>query len=348
MRAAIFPRFALLFALVAPSLFSMSCSSVVQSLRRDLDDTQPEANAPTTGGQWPNGNFLSETVPYGGVPMSGAMVTGDTERGPASASPQAARSSKGLSGNTWIDSEQTDRNARDEVRGLQPGESTENGEITEAPPLQKRLYKSGNRATRADFVDDAQTEGSLWASNGQTNYYFTKNRIRSPADIISVSLEPEMIRDITLEIRRGLSDSEMNRELMLAQERIQRKTLGAANDGKGGPGGGTPGGAQASPERSPAGEAAAPAVEGEIPIATTADVDLAGSLELKEGDAMLAEIVERYPNGNYKIRGSKRVAYKNGQSRVVSLLGVVRGSDIAEDETVKSGKLYEYRLEAFR
>jgi flagellar basal body L-ring protein FlgH len=62
----------------------------------------------------------------------------------------------------------------------------------------------------------------------------------------------------------------------------------------------------------------------------------------------MAEIIERYPNGNYKIRGTKRVLYKNGTPRLVNLVGVVRGSDIAEDDTVPSGKLYEYRLEAVR
>ena len=61
----------------------------------------------------------------------------------------------------------------------------------------------------------------------------------------------------------------------------------------------------------------------------------------------IAEIVERYPNGNYKVRGSKKVKYRGG-SRLITMVGVVKGTDIAEDDTVNSGKLYEYRPEVLR
>jgi len=33
---------------------------------------------------------------------------------------------------------------------------------------------------------------------------------------------------------------------------------------------------------------------------------------------------------------------------MLSLVGIARGSDIGDDDVIKSGKLYEYRLEAFR
>jgi flagellar basal body L-ring protein FlgH len=62
----------------------------------------------------------------------------------------------------------------------------------------------------------------------------------------------------------------------------------------------------------------------------------------------MAEIVERYPNGNYKIRGTKRVLYKNGSPRLATVVAVAKGTDIGEDDVINSGKLYEYRLEAFR
>ena len=61
----------------------------------------------------------------------------------------------------------------------------------------------------------------------------------------------------------------------------------------------------------------------------------------------MSEIVERYPNGNYKIRGTKRIPYRNG-ARMVNLIGIVRGTDITEEDTIASGKLYEYRLEVIR
>ena len=76
-------------------------------------------------------------------------------------------------------------------------------------------------------------------------------------------------------------------------------------------------------------------------------MDLTKAIEMKSGDVIMAEIVERYPNGNYKLRGSKKVRYRNG-FRYVNILGIVKGTDISEADTIASGKLYEYRLEAVR
>ena len=82
--------------------------------------------------------------------------------------------------------------------------------------------------------------------------------------------------------------------------------------------------------------------------ATPDDVDVGKSLAIKPGDTMMAEILDRYPNGNYKIRGTKRILYKGGRPRLVNLVGIARSQDIGEDDVIASGKLYEYRLEAVR
>jgi hypothetical protein len=88
-------------------------------------------------------------------------------------------------------------------------------------------------------------------------------------------------------------------------------------------------------------------LEGAVPRATLADVDIYPELELKPGDTMMGEILERYPNGNYKIRTIKKVPFKKGPPRLVSVVGVVKGSDINDDtDSVNAGKLYEYRVEA--
>ena len=54
----------------------------------------------------------------------------------------------------------------------------------------------------------------------------------------------------------------------------------------------------------------------------------------------------RYPNGNYKIKGEKRVTYKQDRSRLVSVMGTVKSTDINEDtDKVTPGSLYEYQIE---
>jgi hypothetical protein len=80
---------------------------------------------------------------------------------------------------------------------------------------------------------------------------------------------------------------------------------------------------------------------------TPLHVNLASLISLKPGDSMMAEILERYPNGNYKIRASKVIQYRNTK-RMIRVLGIVRSSDISDDDIVSSGKLYEYRVQVYR
>ena len=93
---------------------------------------------------------------------------------------------------------------------------------------ERKLYKYGGRATRDDFVDQSQEEGSLWASGGQTNYYFTKNKIRSPGDILTMNIESELYRDIGNEVKRMLSPREKGAELKQYKEQLRTKYLSHA------------------------------------------------------------------------------------------------------------------------
>jgi flagellar basal body L-ring protein FlgH len=81
--------------------------------------------------------------------------------------------------------------------------------------------------------------------------------------------------------------------------------------------------------------------------ATLSDIDLAPVLQMKAGDTVMTEIIERYPNGNYKVRGTKRVPYRGGY-RMLTMVAIAKSADIGEDDTIGSGKLYEYRLETLR
>jgi flagellar basal body L-ring protein FlgH len=314
------------------------CSQLMGNLRHDFDDEQASAG-PTQGGQWPERGFLSEDAPE----TPGAyryMSVGHSERGIASEGGASAEQ-------PWVSDDQVASNRREMYRGDGAPEPSFQNSPNMNPPT-KRLYRNGNRATRADFVDDSQNEGSLWASDGQTNYYFTKNKVRGVGDILSIKMDQALIRDLGTEIKRTLTPNEKDMELALAQERIRQKYTGGqdASATQTAANGGAPGAQAAAPG---AGDRAPAAVPGkDIPEATPADIDVTKSLDVKEGDPIMAEIVERYPNGNYKIRGTKRIQYKAGTPRLLTLVGVARGSDIGEDDSINAGKLYEYRLEAFR
>ena len=95
-----------------------------------------------------------------------------------------------------------------------------------APGQVRKYVGRKKRVTAEDFRDNSPTEGSLWASTGQTNYYFTQNRIRSVGDIITITLEDPFIRDIKTEVKRTLSEDEVTHEIDKAQDRIRMMALG--------------------------------------------------------------------------------------------------------------------------
>ncbi len=318
-------------------LFSLSglvgCSKFFGDLRRDLDDSEP-VTPPTYGGTWTERGLLSDE--FGDIrPNSRGdyKSVGHNERSLASAAgdPSTARDQE----SSWVSQEDVEGARRDFNRRSNPEESGYSDFYSKAK------YKNGNRATRADFVDESPNEGSLWASDGQTNYYFTKNKIRGVGDIVTVNMENNIISDLVSEIRRTLTEGEKLQQIALAQERNRQAAIDAAL------------GADKNGNRAPA------AATGDkkqvqniedikVPEATVADIDISKVLEVKAGETMMAEIIQRYPNGNYKIRAVKNVKFKGGYPRQVQLIAIAKSSDIAEDDTILSGKLYEYRLQANR
>jgi flagellar basal body L-ring protein FlgH len=328
-----------MFAALALTVTLTSCAQLVEGLRRDLDDDAPPMDSPTVGGRFPERGFLSDS---GGDGSSSG-------RSPASA---RAGSQTGSSG-SWANG---DSARRDQQRGGDDGEddTANSGNTPVMKPSTQRNYKNGSRATADDFIDSSPNEGSLWASGGQTNYYFTKNKIRGVGDIVTVTVEQELVRDIALEVRRGLTPRERDSEYALAQERIKQRMSGGQKD--------SVASSAAAPDRSPAAAGAQPAggnkpyaateatgsTDVEAPAPTLADIDLTQTLELKANDTMLGEVVERYSNGNYRIRATKRVPYKNGAPRMVTVTAVAKGTDFSEDDVIASGKLYEYKIEAVR
>ncbi len=316
-------------------IFTSGCAQLMANLRRDLDDSEMQ-DGPTVGGVWPEAGYLSEE---GFAEPDRYAAVGHTERAPAS---EAAEEPESV-GPRW-----SGRGSREETRGNQYRDFTGKGRT---PAAEQSIYhdaddlKKSRRTTRRDFVDESQTDGSLWAGDGQTNFFFSKNKIRGEGDIVNVKVGDELLRDTALELKRGLSDRERDLELTEAQLRLGGK-------------GATPGDknkdavatSAASAARAPAGDTKsekASKADAEEQQATYSDIDVSQNMGFKSGDLVLAEVVQRYPNGNYKIRGTKKISYR-GTQRLMTLVAVVKGADINEEDQVDSGKLYEYRLEVVR
>ena len=221
-------------------------------------------------------------------------------------------------------------------------------------PEVKRNYHDPRtgRATKDDFIDQAEEAGSLWASGGQTNYYFIKNKLRNIGDIITLAIDNDLHRDIVEEIKESLSTREKIMELNSAQDILRNKYIAASDveemqkraeteDPKNPKTPGTPG----PPVLSSAHKMSPRDIDGQIPRAALGDINIDPAIDLKPGGNMTGEILERYPNGNYKIMAIKRVPYKHGTPRMVSVVGIVKGSDITDDtDIIPSGKLYDYKV----
>ena len=318
--------------LITVALVFSGCSSMF-GLRKDLDNEQFADNSPTSGGRWAEGGMLDDEARAN----SGRNWNrGQNDRNPASEAAPDYR----VGDRSWVSKQQPSTYGYDNIARHDNDATGDAQEIAArdatavGSKVEKRKFKNGERATRWDFVDEAKNDGSLWGGDGQANFFFTKNKVRSQGDIITVVSDADLVRDLSTEVLRTLTKDERSQELDLAQERLNTDSVKSSSAGA---------------DRAPASAAKNEGKkdEGNGREATLADIDLSKSLGFKAGDPILAEIVERYPNGNYKLRGSKKVPYKGG-FRYVTMLGIVRGQDVADDDTVQSGKLYEYRLEALR
>lgn len=314
------PYLTSLLAFFALALLSSGCG-LSGNVKRDMDGEEVSAE-PTSGGLW------SERGQLGGGLRSPASVQ-----------------EYGGGGSSWVSPENEEANARDQYRSIASEDGPTYSAQPNNPPPNRRAYKNGARATKQDFIDDSKQEGSLWAADGQNNYYFSKNKIRGVGDIITINAENDFVRDIGNEILRTLTPEEKEMELDEAQARLDKEAQGDTASGS-------------STDRSTASkskdkkdtkkkDSKSSDEPRESRDATLADVDMMKSINIKPDDTVMAEIVERFPNGNYKVRGTKKVLYR-GSTRIVNVMAIAKGSEISEDDVVKSGKLYEYRLEARR
>ena len=322
----------LLFALSGLS----GCSQLMGGLRPDLNDEYKYEQEPTVGGRFSEVGMLDE----------GRFRGPDSEESVGHGERLSNANSGRMGGQgTWLNSGEDERNS---MRRPREAEEENANQLAARPVLQKR-YKNGNRATRGDFVDDGKGDGSLWNSDGQTNYFLTKNNVHSDGDLVTVVTDEDIVRDIAAELKRTMSLVERENEMELAQERNRRRANGLPEDPTAVPAKDDKvASAQSAAARSPASATAdAEKKEVDVPPVAWADVDLRKSMEMKAGDPVMMEVLERYPNGNYKLRGLKRVRV-HGQQKMVSVVAIAKHADIGPDESIPAGKLYEYRIEAVR
>jgi flagellar basal body L-ring protein FlgH len=325
---------AVMAAIALFALGSLSgCSQLMGGLRPDLNDEYKYEQEPTSGGRFAEAGLLDEGRGRGPDSENGNVGHGERQGSPGHIGGEG----------TWLADGQDERNS---ARRPAASDDENAPQLAERPVLQKK-YKNGNRATRGDFVDDTKGDGSLWNSDGQTNYFMTKNTVHSDGDLVTITSDEDFLKDVAAELKRTMTPDERENEIELAQERNRRRANGLPEDPNAVPGKDDKvASAQSAPARAPAaiGDDTKPV---SVPAVAWADVDLRKSMEMKAGDPIMTEVLERYPNGNYKLRGLKRIRV-HGQSKMVSVIAIAKHADISPDDTIPAGKLYEYRIEAVR
>jgi hypothetical protein len=201
---------------------------------------------------------------------------------------------------------------------------------------QNRSFAMGDRATRNDFYDSSPGDGSLWANGNDANHFFTKGKVRSPGDIVSVKLDDVFIRQIAEEVKKTLTPAEQavemalhlkNNELAKDDQDLKAYRNVASDD-------------LHSDE--------ALAVKSRMEKAVRwSQVDLSKALALNPSEELRAEIIDRFQNGNFKIRAVKRVLYR-GHTKLLSLVAVAPAADLDDKDMIQSGKLYEYNIRVAR
>jgi flagellar L-ring protein precursor FlgH len=171
--------------------------------------------------------------------------------------------------------------------------------------------KSG-RVTKKEFLEEAKkNENSLWAEDGQNNYLFARNKMKTSGDLVTIKIEDELRKDMVMEVKKLLPPEYRDQEIRVPG--LTRELASDVSSDKGG--------------------------------VASAVAKQAGDMD--PTDSMTAEIIERYPNGNLRLRGVKRIQFKS-KARNMEVTAIAKGLDIDDADTIRSSKFLEHKAELYK
>jgi flagellar L-ring protein precursor FlgH len=192
----------------------------------------------------------------------------------------------------------------------------------DAPIQENKRY---HRMTREQFEKEGLTDetGSLWSGDGQGSYLFSANMVRIPGDSVNITLDGEPKKQLT------------QKAAVLAQ--LMKKANRAIASVPGTP----------APAVGPDGQ---PVAAGAAAPATPAP-SIADKKDEKEEDAkdlftvanIPSRIVERVPDGSYRVRGNQTFMIGKDEFRVIAS-GLVKSGDIS-DEGVAASKMMDPKFD---
>lgn len=197
---------------------------------------------------------------------------------------------------------------------------------TNVPPL-KDIYKAPRysenenlavptdrnyrRMTKTRMEEEAQLQanaGSMWVMEGQGSYLFAQNKMRKEGDVLNVAMDPSAKGQIDTKvsvIKKLLKQLDEQKSLELKS--AQKKTGNEA-------------------DRAPASEEKAAAEKSEVD-------------EPVEIAKVPSKIIEKLPDGNYRIKGQQPFMIGKRDYKVI-ITGMIRPEDF-NDEGISSEKLID-------
>ncbi|WP_413289980.1 flagellar basal body L-ring protein FlgH [Bdellovibrio sp. HCB337] len=175
-----------------------------------------------------------------------------------------------------------------------------------------RQYKRMTRSRMEDEADLGAQAGSMWVMEGQGSYLFAQNKARREGDVLNVKLDGPSLKQVETKVN-------VIKKLLKQLEEQEQQNLN--------------GGAALASTEGEAGRAPAAAAK---PAEEKKDDN---KEELANIQQISTKIVEKLPDGNYRVRGAQPFMIGKREYKVIAA-GLVRPEDF-NDEGVSSMKLID-------
>lgn len=210
-------------------------------------------------------------------------------------------------------------NISENVPFVSPEPGLKYSETPQAGSVQERQYKRMTKSRMEEESDLSSNAGSLWQMEGQTSYMFAQNKSRREGDVISVKIEGSAMKQVET---KANNIKTLLKELEEEENRRKNQNLNPALA------------AQPAAPADAKGAAAAPAAR-----TPAAEKPKEEKLDLKEVENIQSKIIEKMPDGNYRIKGSQAFMIEKKEYKVI-VSGIIKAEDF-NDAGISSNKLLD-------
>ena len=196
------------------------------------------------------------------------------------------------------------QNISDSVPFVSPEPGLRYSETPQAGSIQEREYKRMTKSRMEEESDLNSNAGSLWQMEGQTSYMFAQNKSRREGDAISVKIEGPALKQVEI---KAQNIKTLLKELEMEENRRKNQNLNPALAQAA-----TPAAAGTDPARAPAA----------VPAPAPVEKPKEEKLDLTDIENIQSKIVEKMPDGNYRIKGSQPFMIEKKEYKVI-ISGVI-------------------------